>query len=383
MILDDWSGCQNIHDEHKLFLDFVLVATGVNVAATTTAPAVFLDMMQRVQGLLAAQYEGAARESNAYRQASVPKRNLDDLAASMVQGNDRDRTISFGWTTIQNMDVNLGQLFIGVARESLLDKKAWGGLQATEFKARLIRHVRGAEDESRSEMSLALGSLQLHRYISIPTDTTSTAAQWLGRQNIDKKEVLTVPAMRVDMRTREFMEGMTHVLAYDLQNELGIPKSTRQFSIGTDLVLFDWFRDTYHLAVESLAEMRSRYHDASNDAQQKISESGDELPQTFTLEPTARSTAVPSRSGPFERGGKQWRPESIKMVPPVIQQLGNFSPGFGFYNLVVQGSLDQALAIWIHELVTLPVSELNNALLSLYTKQLQTDMHGRRDIASP
>jgi len=33
--------------------------------------------------------------------------------------------------------------------------------------------------------------------------------------------------------------------------------------------------------------------------------------------------------------------------------------------------------------VTLPVSELNNALLSLYTKQLQTNMHGRRDIALP
>jgi len=382
MIVDDWSGCQNVHEEHRLLLDFVLVATGVSAAATTTAPSVFLDMVKRVQGLLATQNEGAFTESSAYRQTSVPKRKLDDLAASVVQGPDRDRTVSYGWTTIQNMEVKLGQLFIGVARESLLDKRAWGGLQATEFKARLIRHMRGEEDESRSEMTLALGSLQLHWYRSVPTDSVTTAAQWLGRQQLDKKEVLTVPAMCIDMKTREFMEGATHILAYDLQNELGVPNSTRQFSIGTDLVLFDWFRDTYHLATESLSEMRSRYQSESSEpTQSKTSGTGDELPQTFSLEP-ARSAEVPSRSGPFERGGKQWRPESIKMVPPIIQQLGNFSPGFGFYNLVVRGSLDQALAIWIHELVTLPVSELNNVLLSLYTKQLQTDMHTRRDVAS-
>ncbi|KIM31189.1 hypothetical protein M408DRAFT_327476 [Serendipita vermifera MAFF 305830] len=381
-ILDDWSGCQNVHEEHKLLLDFVLVAAGVNIAATTSAPAVFLDMVQRIQSLLASQYEGAAAESKAYRQASVPKRKLDDVATSLVQGPSRDKAISLDWTIVQNMEVNLGQLFIGIARESLSDKEAWGGLQASEFKARLIRHVRGAaEDEGSSEMSLALGSLHLHRYTSVAAGAVTTATQWLERRS-GKKEVLTVPAMRVDMKTREFLEGATHVLAYDLQNELGVPNSTRQFSIGTDLVLFDWFRDTYTLTVERFAEVKSRHNPGpSEDKQPKGPNSSDDLPQQFSLEPTARNTVTPSRSGPFERGGKQWRPESIKMVPPVIQQLGNFSPGFGFYNLVVQGSLDQALAIWIHELVTRPVSELNSVLLSLYTKQLRTQ--GREEVRLP
>lgn len=370
-----------MHEEHTLRLDFILVAAGVNIAATTIAPAVFLDMVQRVQGLLASQYEGAARESNAFRQTSVPKRRLDDVAASLVQGSNRDKAISSNWTTVQNMEVNLGKLFIGIARESLSDKEPWGGLQATEFKARLVRHVRGAEDETRSEMSLALGSLQLHRYASMDSATITTATQWLGRRS-GKEEVLTVPAMRVDMKTREFQEGATHVLAYDLQNELGVPNSARQFSIGTDLVLFDWFRGTYTLTVARFSEMRSRYNPKpSGDKQPNSPELEDQLPQQFSLEPTARSNTTPSRSGPFERGGKQWRPESIKMVPPLIRQLGNFSPGFGFYNLVVQGSLDQALAIWIHELVTRPVSELNNVLLSLYTKQLQTQ--GRQEVALP
>jgi len=179
------------------------------------------------------------------------------------------------------------------------------------------------------------------------------------------------------MKTREFIDRGISILAYDLQNELGIRDDHRQFSIGTDLILFDWVRDMYRLTVQRVTEMLAR-SDASGpkEGDTGAEESGEELPQALSLEPTARATGAPSRSGPFERGGKLWRPESIRMVPPVIQQLGNFSPGVGFYNLVVQGSLDQAVAIWVHELVTIPVSELNNVLLSLYTKQLQTDTHG-------
>lgn len=376
MTSDDWSHCRDAGQDHKLSLHFLLVATGVNVAAVTSAPAVFVDMTQRIQALLAAQYDGAARESEAYRRTTAPKRQLTDVASSVVRSSNQDKQASLRWTTVQDMKVKLGYLFIGLARESLVDAQPWGGLQASEFEAQLTRHVRGTEDEKRSEMILALGSLQLHRFVPSTSEDVPTATQWLQRRYSDKKEVLTVPPMRIDMRTREFNEGGIPILAYDLQNELGIRNSQRQFSIGTDLVLFDWVRDMYRLTVQRIMEMLARNElPTPKESDSGAESSGEELPQALSLEPTARNTTISSRSGPFERGGKQWRPESIKMVPPVIQQLGNFSPGVGFYNLVVQGSLDQAVAIWVHELVTIPVSELNNVLLSLYTKQLQTDTH--------
>jgi hypothetical protein len=375
--LDDWSHCREAREDHELLLHFLLVATGVNVVAVTSAPAVFVDMVQRIQGLLSAQYDGAAKESEAYRLTTTPKRQLTDVANSVVRSSHQEKSNSLKWTTVQDMQVKLDHLFIGLARESLADAQPWGGLQATEFKAQLTRYVRGSEDERRSDMVLALGSLQLHRFIPSTSEDAPTATQWLQRRYSEKKEVLTVPPMRIDMRTREFIEDGNSILAYDLQNELGIRNSHRQFSIGTDLILFDWVRDMYRLTVERVTEMLARSGDSRpNESDTEAEDPGEELPQALSLEPTARATIAPSRSGPFERGGKLWRPESIRMVPPVIQQLGNFSPGVGFYNLVVQGSLDQAVAIWVHELVTIPVSELNNMLLSLYTKQLQTDTHG-------
>lgn len=374
--LDDWSKCHVAHsDEHKLQLHFNLVASGVNIVAVTTAPAVLVDMIQRIQSLLHAQYEGAAKESEAFRRTNGPKRHVNEVATSMVHRSDKTTEADFAWMTVQRMRVKLDALFIGIARESLSDGQAWGGMAATSFDACLTRHVRGTSDASQSEMVMSLGSLELHRYASRATEEILTATEWLGRQHFEKKEVLKVPAMMVEMRTREFIENGVPVLAFDLQNEQGIQSSNRQFSIGTDLVLFDWVRDMYHLTVQHVTEMRNRRGSkTSMESKEPAPAKAEQLPQAFSLEPSAKSAAVQPRSGPFERGGKQWRPESIKMVPPVIQQLGNFSPGVGFYNLVVQGSLDSAVAIWVHELVTTPVSELNNVLLSLYTKQLQMDM---------
>ncbi|KAG8827640.1 hypothetical protein FRC19_001885 [Serendipita sp. 401] len=376
LTLDDWSHCRQHDAEHKLFLHFNLIATGVNIVAVTTAPAIFVDMVQKIQALLHAQYEGAARESEAYRRTNGPKRALSDVAKSVIRSSDQDRGHPFTWVTVQNMQVRLGHLFIGIARDSLTDNEPWGGLAAANFDARLTRHVRGADDERRNEMSMSLGSLQLNRYTSQAMEGPVTADKWLHRHHSEKKEVLRVPTMTVDMRTREFVENGVPILAFDLQNDQRDKGSNHQLSIGTDLVLFDWVRDMYRLTVQHVQEMRDRQKARipSTPAEEEKAKS-EQLPQAFSLEPTARNAVVQPRSGPFERGGKQWRPESIKVVPPVIQQLGNFSPGVGFYNLVVQGNLDSALAIWVHELVTTPVSELNNVLLSLYTKQLQLDMH--------
>ncbi|KAG8835671.1 hypothetical protein FRC17_001860 [Serendipita sp. 399] len=375
LTLDDWSQCRQHDAEHKLFLHFNLVATGVNIVAVTTAPAIFVDMVQKIQALLHAQYEGAARESEAYRRANGPKRALTDVAKSVMHTPDPDRGHHFAWTTVQNMQVRLGHLFIGIARDSLADEEPWGGLAAADFDARLTRHVRGGDDETRSEMSMVLGSLQMNRYTSPALEEPITAEKWLHRAHSERKEVLRVPTMTVDMRTREFMEDGVPILAFDLQNDPR-DKGSNQLSIGTDLVLFDWVRDMYRITVQHVREMRDRQRArVPSTPAEGEKEKGEQLPQAFSLEPTARDAVVQPRSGPFERGGKQWRPESIKVVPPIIQQLGNFSPGVGFYNLVVQGNLDSALAIWVHELVTTPVSELNNVLLSLYTKQLQVDMH--------
>jgi hypothetical protein len=361
-------------------LHFALVATGVKVVGVSTAPAVFVDMVQRLQALLAAQYEGASKESEAYRRTIAPKRKLTDVANTVVQSSSQDNSTMFVWTMVQDMEVKLGSLFIGITPESLTEAEPWGGLEATDFGARLVRFVRGADDDDRrSEMSLALGSLQLHRYISTTNANVPSAAEWLGQRLPEKKEILTVPTMQIEMRTRQFIENGNPILAYDLQNELGVRNSRRQFSIGTDLVLFDWVREVYRLTMHHIAEIQSRHNAPMTTDSQSADESEDGLPKSFSLEPTARSATITSRSGPFERGGRQWRPESIKIVPPVIQQLGNFSPGVGFYNLVVQGHLDQAVAIWVHELVTTPVSKLNDALLSLYTKQLEMDTQRPRD----
>lgn len=372
-MLDDWRHCKIPQEDHSLLLHFSLLATSVNLVAVTTAPAVFVDLAQRMQSLLQAQYEGAAKESEAYRLSMTPKRQLTDVASTVVNTGEQDRIFSLGWATIQNMDVKLSRLCIGIARESLYDNLPWGRLEAADFEARLIRHVRGNQNERRSEMFLGLGSLQLHRFVTQISGANVTATQWLERSHLERKEVMTVPSIRIDMKTRVFMDNGVPVIAFDLQNEQDTQSGNRLFSIGTDLVLFDWVRNMYRLTVQHVVDMRSRHDTRSQQTPQKTEAPTEELLQSFSLEPTAKQVTTTTGSGPFMRGGKQWRPESVKLRSPVIQQLGNFSPGVGFYNLVVRGNLDQAVAVWVHELVTIPISELNNVLLSLYTKQLQID----------
>jgi hypothetical protein len=373
-MLDDWRHCRNPQEDQNLLLHFTLLATSVNLVAVTTAPAVFVDLAQRIQSLLRAQYEGAANESEAYRLSVAPKRKLTGVSTHTVSAGEQDRIFSLGWATIQNMDVKLSRLRIGIARETLYDSQPWGRLEATDFEARLTRHVRGGQAERRSEMFLGLGSLQLHRLASQASEANVTAVQWLERtHHLEKKEVMTVPSIRFDMKTREFMDNGIPVLAFDLQNDQDTQSGNRLFSIGTDLVLFDWVRDMYHLTVQHVLDMRSRHNTRSPQTTQRGEVPTEELLQSFSLEPTAKQTTTTTKSGPFMRGGRQWRPESVKLRSPVIQQLGNFSPGVGFYNLVVRGNLDRAVAVSVHELVTIPVSELNSILLSLYTKQLQID----------
>lgn len=351
-ILDDWSKFKEEQSTERILqLQFSLLATGVNVVAVTSAPAVFVRLIQNVQTLLQAQYDGAARESASYRRGLVPRKQLADVATSMVSKTDQDPSVPQSWMAVQEMKVGLGLLRVGIAREGLQDSMPWGYLEAKTVEARLVRKVGGVEAVKTSNMLLGLGSIQITRLVSPTSEAVSSATVWLDRTRSEQREVLRVPTMQIEMTTREFLENALPVLAFDLHNEQG--GSKEELSIGTDLNLFDWVREMYHLIVLRIEEVRIRKEPAERSDSSNTED--EDLTQSFSLEPAARSVAPSTRPQPFEKNGKQWRPEAVSLIPPIIRQLGRVSPGLEFYKLVTKIDLVQAVAVWVHELVTVPV----------------------------
>lgn len=460
-IFDDWSsvtGSSQDTDERLLRLSFTVDGDEIVAAATVGTIPKLLAYSNKFKANMAAQREGASRESQAFKMTQMPRPDnpLSEVANAMLH-SARDRfkeaETEFMYVIDQHLSLRLKVLRLVVFPRTMGDLEM-AQFVGSQVQARLDRRV-NANSLAKRTLRLSFASMSISKYSqlnhTLPAEPQPLqGSSWLAYLLRGATEAIIVglPSMHMEMTSQESINDAVKQLQYDFNSRFVRTEGMREFEdiyITLNMSLYSWLT----LLRKNLSREMTQVQAASSDwrggttgvapinASRKKALEPLQLP--IVKEDTStppRTSITPSMSPITFPQGMVGQPRSISgssadapdatlesdvrsdsalntdpspLIPSTaatassstipsskktagavykagerhierlnMRQLGEATPDVmhPFFMKKAGFNLEDSLPQYVHEYATIPIEEIMQVLLRLYSKQLRSNQSG-------
>ncbi|KAG8700051.1 hypothetical protein FRC09_006205 [Ceratobasidium sp. 395] len=407
-VFDDWSKVTPkipIH-EREVLLEFNIQAGEILAYASTATIPKMITVGGKLAALIKAQKQGAARESSAFRASQMPKPDtaLSEVAAAMLQ-SARSRfkeTETFQFAIIQRLTLNIKTLKLAVPPVTQ-QRSDLALFSARQVDGELHRTIRPHEPPCRN-LRLRLGAFSIRGVAQHSTPSMQITARDILTAFPYGTRLFLFPDTRISMQTTQNGNKVSYSFAINLADRLAGEKGIyvalsfaswnwllgikRRFETDLEAALVEAAtsgKDTPPMrrrktidtdpGLSSAEEegIRSVYHSPMmTPRSQTPTGSTPASPRGATMPISTSSTNVisvepirGSRGLEYEESTSQ-----VSIDAPTLEVLGRATPDIS--NTPTFKGLKKALPTWVHEYTTLPIEEIMNVLLEIYSKQLRS-----------
>ncbi|KAH7874742.1 uncharacterized protein C8R40DRAFT_1171340 [Lentinula edodes] len=425
-ILDDWSIPKSSQTDRPLRLSFTVKSKEVVAIATVGTIPKLLAYANKFKANLEAQREGASRESNTFRISRAPKPDnpLSAVAEAMITSartrfKEADAILSY--TIRQHMSLRLDLLCLVVFPRTMGDAEV-AQFVGQDVRGRLNRLIESASTSSKRDIRLSFSFMRISRFTQLghaimpPITEISDGRQWLEDllKDANNADIVGLPSMIMHMASTESQEGLHKTLAYNFDSQFvrlkGVQHS-EDIYITLNVGLYSWLtvlRKTLSREMEQVQTAADWRMFAANPVQTRRN-----IPEPLNLANPPRSATVPSPTNVFsplspksasavttnfgssldvaslsksqseafapsptdgegEAKAFVYRPGHRRIERLTMRQLGEATPDVmhPFFMKKAGFSLEDSLPQYVHEYATVPLEEIMEVLLRLYSRQL-------------
>ncbi|CAE6424846.1 unnamed protein product [Rhizoctonia solani] len=409
-IFDDWSKVDSSIPvkEREVMLEFSIQAGEILAYSSTSTIPKMISVGGKLAALIKAQKLGAARESNAFRTSQMPKPDtaLSEVAAAMLQSarSKFKETETFQFAVVQRLKLSIKTLKLAVP--PVTQQRAETALfTARQVEGELHRTIRPHEPPCR-KLLLELGAFSIR---GVPQhggqDMHMTARDILDAFPYGTR-VFLFPATRIIMQTKQTDNKICYDFAINLTHH---PVGDQGIYVALSFASWNWllgikrkfetdldtaFAEVAQSTKDTAPRHRRRTVDTDPGGRSTDDDTGIRTayhspaltprsqtppPSSAPTSPRGASTPVPQSSANVisvqpisgSRGFEYEESESnVSIDAPTLEVLGRATPDIS--NTPTFKGLKKALPTWVHEYTTLPIEEIMNVLLEVYSKQLRS-----------
>ncbi|CAE6438798.1 unnamed protein product [Rhizoctonia solani] len=409
-IFDDWSKVASSIpvNEREVLLEFNIQAGEILAYSSTSTIPKMISVGGKLAALIKAQKLGAARESNAFRTSQMPKPDtaLSEVAAAMLQSarSKFRETETFQFAVIQRLRLSIKTLKLAVP--PVTQQRAETALfTARQVEGELHRTIRPHEPPHR-KLLLELGAFSIR---GVPQQGGQDM-QMTARDILDAfpygSRVFLFPATRIIMQTKQTDNKICYDFAINLTHH---PVGDKGIYVALSFASWNWLLGikrkfetdlevAFAEAAQSTKDTAPRHRRRTVDTDPGGRSTDDDAairttyhspaltPRSQTPPPSSAPTSPRGASIPIlqpssnvisvqpirgSRGLEYEESESnVSIDAPTLEVLGRATPDIS--NTPTFKGLKKALPTWVHEYTTLPIEEIMNVLLEVYSKQLKS-----------
>ncbi|QRV79612.1 fermentation-like protein [Ceratobasidium sp. AG-Ba] len=407
-IFDDWSKVtpKIPINEREVLLEFNIQAGDILAYASTATIPKMITVGGKLAALIKAQKQGAARESNAFRASQMPKPDtaLSEVAAAMLQ-SARSRfkeTETFQFAIIQRLTLSIETLRLAVPPVTQ-QRSELALFSARKVNGELHRTIRPHEPPCRN-LHLRLGAFSIR---GVPQPNIPNM-EMVAKEILDAfpygTRLFLFPDTQISMQTTQRDHKVSYNFAINLADRLAGEKGIyvalsfaswnwllgikRKFETDLEAALAEAAtsgKDTPPIRRRKTIDTDPGLSSAEEEGIRSVYHSPMMTPRSQT--PTGSTPASPrgatmpitisganvisvqpirgSRGLEYEESTSQ-----VSIDAPTLEVLGRATPDIS--NTPTFKGLKKALPTWVHEYTTLPIEEIMNVLLEVYSKQLRS-----------
>ncbi|CAE6514246.1 unnamed protein product [Rhizoctonia solani] len=409
-IFDDWLKVDSSIpvSDREVSLEFNIQAGEILAYSSTSTIPKMISVGGKIAALIKAQKLGAARESNAFRTSQMPKPDtaLSEVAAAMLQSAKSKfrETETFEFAVIQRLKLSIKTLKLAVP--PVTQQRAETALfTARQVEGELHRTIRPHEPPRR-KLLLELGAFSIR---GVPQyggqDMQMTARDILDAFPYGSR-VFLFPATRIIMKTEQIDKKICYDFAINLTHH---PVGDKGIYVALSFASWNWLlgikrkfetdlEAAFAEAAQSTKDAVPRYRRKTVDTDPGGRSTDDDTglrtayhspaltprsqtppPSSAPTSPRGATTPAPQPSSNVisvqpirgSRGLEYEESESnVSIDAPTLEVLGRATPDIS--NTPTFKGLKKALPTWVHEYTTLPIEEIMNVLLEVYSKQLKS-----------
>ncbi|KAG9316547.1 hypothetical protein JVU11DRAFT_2597 [Chiua virens] len=432
-IHDDWSLILSTSGEKDRPLLLAFTVHGKEIAALATIftiPRLML-YVSRFNTNIAMQHFAASQESQAFRQASVPRpeKPLTEVASAFLQSarsKFKEAETEISHLVRQQMSFRLDLLRLIVFPRSMGDTE-FAQFIGRDVHASLNRTVQDGLP-SRREVHLSFTSLDISKFSQLQPALPSNAIisqdpSWVSSlfKNPFESNIVGLPSMKMLMITEESVQDHISRMVYDFYSSFkGGDKSPEDIYITLNMALYAWLTGLRKNLTRELEQVQAAVNAQLNSppglflrkkgigsgpevpsgSSQPHSEDGTLLPSLGKNQDTTSVFPAPSSDGPpavdfipsarrttqpHEGEGNTfstaagpskltlvYEPRERKIQRLTMRQLGEATPDVMHPFFKKSGfNLEESLPQYVHEYATMPLEQIMEALLALYSRQLR------------
>ena len=427
-IFDDWSllSASQQPEDQPLRLSFTVIGEEIVAVVTISTIPKLLTHASKFRANLEAQRDGASRESQTFRVTRSPKPDhpLTAVAQALLH-SARDRLkeaeSNLIYTIRQHLSFRLRSMRLVVFPRTMLDSEMVQFV-GRDIHARLNRAVQ-LGGRHQTDLRLSISSVviskfnQLHHTRAYPNSFDSP--NWLARVLESAVEAIIVglPSMKISMSGEEDLIQSTRSLAYDFHSRFVRQEGMKEqdIYITLNMALYSWLtllrrnlsremdqinssaQPIFTLAGHPITSVRPQTstqqlvprllvpqigskwegtlteqsvttHDDSRDLSSADSASLATSNPILTVSET-QSQAIADAPG---FSGLRYQPRQRHIERLTMRQLGEATPDVmhPFFMKKAGFNLEEFLPQYVHEYATLPLSQVMEMLLKIYSKQL-------------
>lgn len=422
--------------DRPVLLAFTVHGKEITALATiSTIPKLML-YVNRFKTNIAIQRAGASRESEAFRatQGPRPDKPLTEVAAAFLQSAKtkfKEAETDISHLVRQQMSFRLEMLRLILFPRSMADTEL-AQFMGRDVHASLNRTVQDGLP-SRREVHLSFTSLDISRFsqqqsLLPPTATVSRDPSWVSSlfKNPVESNIVGLPSMKMLMITEESVQDLTARLVYDFYSTFqGGAKSPEDIYITLNMALYAWLtglrknlsRELEQVQIATSTQSVSppgppsrkkgmgsviegpvpgstapHVDDSVMSTRNQVGAGvspapADDGASVMDATSSARRSTQPHEAdgntlpmpapGPSSGLGKLtlvYEPRERKIQRLTMRQLGEATPDVMHPFFKKSGfNLEVSLPQYVHEYATMPLEEIMEALLTLYSRQLRSD----------
>ncbi|KAF8630636.1 hypothetical protein AX15_002787 [Amanita polypyramis BW_CC] len=407
-IYDHWSRLSSVDQDGEQPLQLVFTVASPEILAIVTVGAVpkLMTYAHRFKANLDTQREGASRESAVFNRTRTPKVDnpLSTVAEAMIQSAKsrlKQAESTLMYLIQQHMSFHLDRLQLVVFPRTMEDVELASFIAET-VRARLNRLVASRDSPAQRDLHLSFSSLGISRYAQLSHSSASKDPPppqchewlWILLNGASEATIVGLPAMGMRM-TSEEASGPSRHLTYDFNSEFkhggGRKQEPEDIFITLNVSLYSWLtllrknltREMEQVRITAERQPSAKAGSLLPKSSLKRASESPMPPPSYTL-PLVEKISLSSPESPLpppiptagsKEGGQSeiiYTPRSRRIERLKMRQLGEATPDVmhPFFMKKSGFNLEESLPQYVHEYATIPLEEIMEVLLKLYSRQL-------------
>ncbi|KAF8893814.1 hypothetical protein BD779DRAFT_1669348 [Infundibulicybe gibba] len=431
-VFDDWSSIPDDgipQTNRPLQLSFTITSPEIVIVATVGTIPKLMSYGNKFKANLDAQREGASRESKAFRVTRSPKPQnpLSAVAEAMLhsaRSRFKEAEAGLSYVIRQHMSLRLDLFRLVVFPRSMVDPEI-AQFIGRSVRARLDRVVAYEGKPAERDLHLSFTSMTISRFTHLNHSSfnSNDGKDWLHSllQFAPEATIVGLPSMKMHMVSEESNEGSVgRQLLYSFHSEFIRREGMKDFEdiyITLNMSLYSWLtilrknlsremdqitatvvprvnRDkTPELPfLADMPKMPTISHPISPKQKPTIAEQSKSASLPSSSSPPGDIGSIPQGSSllfppspepvplPREEKSLAYRARSRHIERLTMRQLGEATPDVmhPFFMKKAGFNLEDSLPQYVHEYGAIPLEEIMEVLLKLYSRQLLSGRHPGR-----